>query len=371
MERGMDVNDNMTDRELILQLETKIAQMEKTILSMEEEKKTIVQAIHEMYDINQQIMIQTSHMIGNITTLDVNGNFLKARLDNLRYEMSDPRQRRAKVYFPVIKNLQDTVDTIVKNKKSMARFGDGEFAQIMKMERHKFQKLDERLGIRLKEVLHSDHPNMMIAIANNYGTLQDYTEFAADGIRTYMSVDGIRAGHMELLEQGRVYYDAYVSRPYVMYRDQMTDAPRKRFENLKRIWEGRNVLIVEGAQTRMGIGNDLMEGARSIKRILAPATSSFDRYDDILKAALKHAEKDILFLVAMGPSAGVLAYDLTVEGYQALDIGHLDLEYEWFLAGKGERVAVPYKYNNELAGDDCAEELHDAVYEGQIIEDCS
>ena len=67
----------------------------------------------------------------------------------------------------------------------------------------------------------------------------------------------------------------------------------------------------------------------------------------------------------------MLAYDLTVEGYQALDIGHLDLEYEWFLAGKGERTNVPCKYNNETEGGNEVEELHDPVYESQIIEDCS
>ena len=60
-----------------------------------------------------------------------------------------------------------------------------------------------------------------------------------------------------------------------------------------------------------------------------------------------------------------------MEGYQALDIGHIDLEYEWFLAGKGGRVPVLYKYNNEVAGDDNAKELHDPVYERQIIADCS
>ncbi len=223
------------------------------------------------------------------------------------------------------------------------------------------------MGARLEEVLHSHHPNMLIAIANNYGSLQYYTENAADGIRFYMVGGETRKQHTILLEHDRIYYDAYISRPYVMYEDNMTDAPKKRFENLKRIWKGRKVLIVEGAQTRMGIGNDLLDGAEEIIRILAPATSSFDRYDEILEAALKFMKNDMLCLIAMGPSAGVLAYDLTVAGYQALDIGHLDLEYEWFLAGKGERTAVPNKYNNEFAENNCVEEIHDLAYEEQIV----
>ena len=121
----------------------------------------------------------------------------------------------------------------------------------------------------------------------------------------------------------------------------------------------------------MGVGNDLLEGASEIKRILAPATSSFDRYDDILKASLEVAHSDILFLVAMGPSAGVLAYDLTVEGYQALDIGHLDLEYEWFLKDEGCRTSIDKKYNNEVAGGETPQAIEDKEYFDQIIADFS
>ena len=352
-------------------LEQEVLELQKENLSYVKERETINQTLRDICDINKEVMIHISKIIGDQTTLDVNQNITKVRCDNLRYELLDPLLRKEEYYFPIIKNTQETIEEIVKNGKSMARFGDGEFAQIAKISRHKFQKLDDKLAVRLEEVLHSHHPNMLIAIANNYGTLQEYTDFAADGIRFYMADGETRKQHMELLERDRIYYDAYVSRPYVMYKDNMTDAPKKRFEHLKEIWKDRKVIVVEGAQTRMGVGNDLLAGAREVKRILAPATSSFDRYDDVLKASLKYAEKDTLFLIAMGPSAGVLAYDLTIEGYQALDIGHIDLEYEWFLAGKGERVPVPYKYNNEVAGDDNAQELHDPVYEGQIMADCS
>lgn len=355
----------------ILFLEKKVLELQKENLSYVKERASMTQALHDMYQINSQVMEQISKIVQDQRILDVNQNITKVRCDNLRYELLDPLLKREEYFFPIIRSREETIEEIIQNKKSMARFGDGEFSQIAKIGRQKFQHLDEKLAVRLEEVLHSHHPQMLIAIANNYGSLQDFTDFAAQAIRFYMVGGDTRKQHMELLEHDRVYYDAYVSRPYVMYKDNLTDAPKKRFEHLKEIWKERKVIVVEGAQTRMGVGNDLLAGAKEVKRILAPATSSFDRYDDILKASLEHAQKDTLFLVAMGPSAGVLAYDLTVEGYQALDIGHLDLEYEWFLAGKGERVKVPYKYNNEVQGDDNAEELHDPVYESQIVADCS
>ncbi|MFP3153758.1 hypothetical protein LQZ18_04880 [Lachnospiraceae bacterium ZAX-1] len=43
------------------------------------------------------------------------------------------------------------------------------------------------------------------------------------------------------------------------------------------------------------------------------------------------------------------------------------MEYEWFLAGRGEKTSVPYKYNNELKAGDQVEDLKDPEYESQII----
>jgi hypothetical protein len=37
---------------------------------------------------------------------------------------------------------------------------------------------------------------------------------------------------------------------------------------------------------------------------------------------------DKLILIALGPTATVLAYDLAKKGYQAIDIGHLPSCYE-------------------------------------------
>ena len=46
----------------------------------------------------------------------------------------------------------------------------------------------------------------------------------------------------------------------------------------------------------------------------------------------------------------------------------MDLEYEWFLAGKGERVPVKYKYNNEIDGGEVVEEYQLPLeYTQQII----
>ena len=120
----------------------------------------------------------------------------------------------------------------------------------------------------------------------------------------------------------------------------------------------------------MGIGNDLLDGAGSIKRILAPSESAFDRYDEILAEAKKQPQ-NTLFLIALGPTATILAYDLCNAGYQTLDVGHLDLIYEKYRRGLNSLydVKIPYKYcNSDEQGDRRQiEEVSDPVYEGQII----
>jgi hypothetical protein len=67
----------------------------------------------------------------------------------------------------------------------------------------------------------------------------------------------------------------------------------------------------------------------------------------------------------------VLAYDLAKAGYHAIDIGHADISYEWLLRNGGAKTAVGNKYNNEWPDGYVVEDIHDEVYESQIIADLS
>lgn len=286
--------------------------------------------------------------------------------DNMQYEILDNRLENRENWFPDIAPEKMTLSLLSEGKKSISRFGDGEFAAIEGIVRHKFQtEADEKLAERLKEVLMSDAKNLLVAIADNYGNLSHYRPNIQREIRCYMSRE-VRAVHEKLLKHGKLYHNAYISRPYALFSDQHTDAPRRRFAELKRIWEGRDCIFVEGDKTRMGVGNDLFSNAASIKRVLGPAVNAFQSYQEIL-AECKKLPANSLFIIALGPTAAVLAYDLCEAGYQALDLGHLDLEYEWFLQGKGGRTAVPGKYNNECIGGENVADIRDEQYENQII----
>ena len=152
----------------------------------------------------------------------------------------------------------------------------------------------------------------------------------------------------------------------MMYRDK-TYAERI-FKLFKEIWRQRDVLIVEGQYTRTGAGNDLLADANSIRRIICPDTNAYDCYGEIWKAVRENSSDGALVLLSLGPAATILAFDLAGCGIQALDIGQLDNEYEWYLSGAAQRVEIKGKTVAELNGYHRPENTpEDLLYEGQII----
>lgn len=340
------------------QLEQDFLQLVKVMENMQQ-KIGVLEQTH-------QVLIRSNHQLMEWVqdTIDE----LEDYKENAYFELQDELQKDGSFWYPHIESGECAIEKIVNEGCSLARFGDGEFAAIAGRVRHKFQTVaDEKLGQRLLEVLHTREDGLLIGIADNYGSLQKYNAQAKREIRRYLKRD-VRREHLEILEQDACYYDAYVTRPYIMYADNQTNAPEGRFTNLKRIWEGRDCIFVEGTKTRLGVGNDLFDNAKSVRRILAPAVNAFGAYESIYQACLKQS-RETLFLLALGPTATVLAYDLHRAGYQAVDVGHVDLEYEWFRKGEGHRTPVEGKYNNEIAGGELPTEIKDTQYEEQIIAD--
>ena len=168
-----------------------------------------------------------------------------------------------------------------------------------------------------------------------------------------------------LLDKDRVYYDAYVSRPYMIYKDGKN--AEEIFPLFKELWRDRDVLVVEGEYSRIGAGNDLLEDARSVSRILCPYKNAWDKYEDILNMVLEKADREALICISLGPCATVLAYDLAKAGYQALDIGQIDNEYDWYLRGAKEREDIRGKLVAERPAGQKLELDDEAGYRNQII----
>lgn len=288
-------------------------------------------------------------------------------MDNLNYELY-ANSKAVKQETPEIIDAKSTVRILAEEKKCLARFGDNEFELMLGRLRTDYQDVDAELAGRLRYVLDSHEDNLLIAIADNYGSLEKYTDKAAKDIRMYMTKE-VRESHMRLLDVNRKYYDAYLSRPYMIYRDKTS--AKEKFDQVKALWNDQEVLIVEGEYTRFGVGNDLLNNARKIERIIAPAKNAFDQYQQIKDAVCRHG-KNKLILSILGPTATVLAYDLAREGYWILDIGQLDVEYGWFLLGTKKRCALKYKKVSEIVSYEMTEtDMGDEnirLYKSQVIE---
>lgn len=261
-----------------------------------------------------------------------------------------------------IADSDETIAFIYKNKCSVSRFGDGEF-YVINGGCNDFQEANPLLQNRLKEVLNSNLDNHIICIPYTWKDCSKmkhlvkvfFLRFIVNNYKMLISA----------LRLDKQYFDALFTRFYMDYKDKSQCA--ERLDNIKKIWEGRNVVIVEGKFTRMGFGNDLLNNSKSVKRILGPSKNAFDLYDDIYKTILKTVPKDTLVLIAMGMTATVLAYDLAKEGYQAIDIGHLDVEYEWMRMGANKKVAIPNRFVNEANNIANVQDVMDQSYKEEII----
>lgn len=265
-----------------------------------------------------------------------------------------------------IMNSEETLDMICKRRLSITRFGDGEFNILFNQRGVNFQSGSADLSLKLREVLLSDDPKLLVCIPYAVNSVQGLNEHAKNFYNNWSLDNYELLSSMLIAKNGKshVYGDANITRPY---KDWKNPAHAKKiFDGMKRLWKDQDLLIVEGCQTRLGIGNDLFRGARSIKRILAPAENAFDCYDEILHTVLKWYNGELIML-ALGPTATVLAYDLAKRGMQALDIGHVDIEYEWFLRGSTSKIAIPGKYTNEAADGNKVADCEDPLYLSQII----
>lgn len=283
------------------------------------------------------------------------------RFNNSGYEVADKIQQNL-YKFPIIHSDEEAVRRIVDEKCSLIRFGDGEFEIIAGNDRVNFQKYDRDLSIRLKEVIQSDKDDILIGIANNYGNLDLYSDEIADGIRGYMT-DETRKNHMSLLNPSKVYYNAYMFKCYYPYKDKSKTSERVKL--IKRIWDNRDIILIEGTQTRSGQGNDLFDNVKSIRRILCPTQNAYSKYQEILDTA-KAVIKDEMVLCVLGPAGKVLSFDLIHSGYQVIDIGQIDMDYEWYRAGAEKKAPNPTKYVSQLPPAE-VEDVDDEIYHSQII----
>ena len=211
----------------------------------------------------------------------------------------------------------ETLDHILSENLSCARFGDGELMLMCGMS-IRFQKRDKALKKELREVLNTKRNGLIVCIPHQLVTL--------DGLKP----ESRKWYFKQLLwtkplwlycirDKKRQFGDSFMSRPWMSFLDKEKAADS--FDRIKKLWDGRSVVIVEGEKTRFGCNNDLLDGAKSVERILGPAKDAYDKIDEIYAEAMK-MDKSKLFILALGPT---LSLEVTVKW---LSLGNMSMRPE-------------------------------------------
>lgn len=269
---------------------------------------------------------------------------------------------------PKVISIEETLKHVLKNKSSVSRFGDGELKWIYGIDQDSFQRNDKNLGEQLKKVIKSNQKNCLICVPPIFDGLKLFTNDAA----FFWEKNYIRYSNKwrSLLTLKRVYFNANITRPYMEYKNK--DNSSKIFSYWKDIFKNRNIIVVEGKYTRFGVQNDFLVTAKNVRRIICPNENAFEKITEIEKSILRNCKgiNAPLVLVALGPTATVIAYDLCNKGIQVIDIGHADIEYEWYLRHATHKISIENKFVNE-AGDNIKNfgKIDDPIYSSQIIDE--
>jgi hypothetical protein len=213
--------------------------------------------------------------------------------------------------IPKVKNEFETVQKILDDRVSIARFGDGEL-KLCIGKNQILQNHSGRIERKLRSILRSSNPDLLVGIPRLVGPNKKLWE-------RYLK----QPRFAQLYEKGKQYYSAFISRP-----DSVPQIDCASYWDLvKKIWRDRDVVLLRGRDCPFCSKPDFFDGARSVRTVRGPCRDAFDRFD-VMFVTLQAYPDDTLFLLSLGPSATVLAGELAGIGRQAVDIGHMGMFYD-------------------------------------------
>lgn len=239
-----------------------------------------------------------------------------------RFECHNPSRIKIMGYGETIKAIIDT-------KASFCRFGDGEYS-LMEGEGIAFQRADAELAKRLKEIILSQDERVLVGVNRIYFYLsaKDLNSFSVDWIERYL------ARNYAMIERyvipDRQYASAEVTQLYQFLQEYNFG---DYFERVRDVWRNRDVALICGEGVLDSLKYNIFDCAKTVEIQYAPNKNAFDKYEAILSSA-RLIPKDKLVIIILGPTATVLAYDLSLQGYQALDFGHIAKDYDAYVGRK-------------------------------------
>lgn len=322
------------------------------VSSLEEADQVIQECSEEKYS-------EMVSSVKNVQYLINNGYFTKKLFVDSLMKLNSNEE---KVLDVKVLGILDTLNYVMAHNSSVARFGDGEM-DIITGHSIPYQDYDEHLANELKNIISLDsNESLVVCLSDVFEGLDRYNQSAVDFWKQHLNNNYI---YYKSLCKAPWYGSTFISRPYMDLVDKSLS--NMYFKNIKNLWDKRDILIVEGVNSRSGVGNDLFDNANSVERIICPSKNAYSKIDEIESLIERHAENKLVLLI-LGPTAKVLAKRLSIKEIQAIDMGHIDSEYEWFKMKATTKIKLDHKHTAEHNFDENITFIEDDTYNSQIVE---
>lgn len=242
-----------------------------------------------------------------------------------------------------VHTVEETIEELIQTSKSMVRFGDGEIVMI-RGKNLKLQQTSPEIIAGLKRILKYDYDDLIVTIPEIFGDLSIYRKESRQFWKEHLLFN--RRIYKKYCNAEKVYYNTSVSRFYYALEDKSKCG--QWIDRIRQIWKDKDIVVVEGEKSHNGVGNNLLDTAKSIERVIGPASNAYGRLNEIIECCKKYP-RDRLFLVSLGAAAKIFAEKMFLDGYRVLDIGNLDMEYEWYLHQATGKDKIP---KHEITGEE-------------------
>ncbi len=232
---------------------------------------------------------------------------------------------KEKEYPKNIYSVEKTIESIVENKLSCARIGDGEY---MIMFKDAPDQATADLQRELLEICKKGSNDNCLVCINPFHLYRTTTQWFC-----FYYLKFIDKIYKKIkFNSDNFYGDAYCFSHYSIksIRTQVLNMKKRaeysyldieHIEYIKNLWKNRNVVFVASKESMLNSDPlNVFNEVQSRHFIEVPSVECYREYNEIFDKITKYP-KDYLIYLECGFAATVLAYRLSEIGYQALDVG--------------------------------------------------
>lgn len=211
----------------------------------------------------------------------------------------------------------DTIRYLLEKKCSIARYGDGELKLCFGKSAIS-QKATRGIKNDLRKILKSKNPNCLIGIPR----IKERTTWVSERKRIFWNKYK-QDQFYRLYDSKKQYGSAFVTRGDAAPEIDNWDY----YELVKQLWLNKPTILIQGEFQRFNKSLTLLGCSSVLYTMCEARRDAYKDIPDLISYIKRNVEKGTVVVISLGPAATVLAYELSLLGIQALDLGHMGQFY--------------------------------------------